>query len=97
MKNQYSSSPNQQSELYFVKPRPWWHEPYVWMVIGGPLSAVIACAITAVYILQGPDAIVPEYKYREGVVIKRQIDQAAPPMQPAQMGRNHSATGGRQP
>jgi uncharacterized protein len=97
MKNQYSSSLKPTAELHFVNPRPWWREPYVWMVIGGPLSAVIACAITAVYILQGPDAIVPEYKYQEGLAIKKQVDQAAPPLQPAQMGRNHSATGGRQP
>ena len=26
--------------------RPWWKEPYVWMVIAGPVSAVLACAVT---------------------------------------------------
>lgn len=75
--------------------RPWWKEPYVWMVIGGPLSAVLACAITAVYIMQGPDALVSEDYYREGIEISKQLQTAQPPMQPAQMGRNHSATGGK--
>ena len=75
--------------------RPWWKEPYVWMVIGGPLSAVLACAVTAFYILQGPDAVVSESSYREGVEIKRQVHAAKPPMLPAQIGRNHSATGGQ--
>jgi hypothetical protein len=75
--------------------RPWWKEPYVWMVISGPLSAVIACGITAVYILQGPDAVVSEEHYREGVVMSREMKTAKPPMQPADIGRNHSATGGR--
>ena len=31
--------------------RPWWKEFYVWMVIAGPVSVVIACAVTAFYIL----------------------------------------------
>ena len=75
--------------------RPWWKEPYVWMVIAGPLSAVIACAITAVYILRGPDAVVSEDYYREGIALGQEVQKAQPPMQPAKMGRNHSATGGR--
>ena len=75
--------------------RPWWKEPYVWMVISGPLSAVIACGITAVYILQGPDAVVSEEHYREGVVMSREVKIAMPPMQPADIARNHSATGGK--
>ena len=75
--------------------RPWWKEPYVWMVIAGPLSAVLACAVTAVYILQGPDAVVSENAYQEGLDMSRQVQMATPPMQPAQTGRNHSATGGK--
>lgn len=74
--------------------RPWWKEPYVWMVIAGPASAVVACAVTAVYILQGPDAVVPESQYSESRVINEQIKTARPPMKPALLGRNHSATGG---
>ena len=75
--------------------RPWWKEPYVWMVIAGPLSAVLACAVTAAYILQGPDAVVSENAYQEGLDMSRQVQAAKPPMQPAQTGRNHSATGGK--
>jgi uncharacterized protein len=89
MKNQSSSSP--------IETRPWWKEPYVWMVIGGPLSAVIACGITAIFILRGPDAVVPELQYPEGRLIKEKVEAATPSLQPAKMGRNHSATGGRQP
>lgn len=75
--------------------RPWWKEPYVWMVIAGPLSAVLACIVTAFYILQGPDAVVSEDSYREGREISREVNAAKPLMQPAQTGRNHSATGGK--
>jgi uncharacterized protein len=74
---------------------PWWKEPYVWLVISGPLSAVLACAVTAVYIMQGPDALMPDDRYREGLEISKQVQNAQPPMQPAMTGRNHSATGGK--
>ncbi len=77
-----------------TSPRPWWKEPYVWMVIAGPVSAVIACAITAFYILRGPDAVVSEEQYREGVLIMREVQAATAAMQPAHAARNHSATGG---
>ena len=74
--------------------RPWYKEFYVWMVIAGPLSAVLACAVTAVYILQGPDAVVSENYYKEGLALAKETAVAQPAMQPAKTGRNHSATGG---
>ncbi len=75
--------------------KPWWKEPYVWMVIAGPVSAVVACIITAFYIMLGPDAVVSEDRYSEGLAIHEQVNTAQPPMQPAKTGRNHSATGGK--
>lgn len=75
--------------------RPWWKEFYVWLVISGPLSAVIACIITGVYILQSPERLVPEDHFAEGRVISRELKTALPPMQPAHTARNHSATGGQ--
>lgn len=75
--------------------RPWWKEFYVWMVIAGPVSAVLACVVSAIYILRGPDALVSDDYYREGIALGKKVETAQPPMQPAQTGRNHSATGGR--
>ena len=74
--------------------RPWYKEFYVWMVIAGPVSAVLACAVTLVYILQSPDAVVSENYYQEGLALARQAETALPAMQPAKTGRNHSSTGG---
>jgi hypothetical protein len=71
----------------------WWKEPYVWMVISGPMSAVVACLITAVYILKGPDALVADDQFVQGRHIAQALKSAAPPMQPAHTARNHSATG----
>jgi uncharacterized protein len=77
------------------KMKPWWKEPYVWMVIAGPVSAVVACIITAFYIMMGPDAVVSKERYSEGLAINKEVERAQPPMQPAKIGRNHSATGGK--
>ena len=74
--------------------RPWYKEFYVWMVIAGPVSAMLACAVTAVYILQGPDAVVSENYYKEGLALAKEVKVAQPAMKPAKTGRNHSATGG---
>ncbi len=64
------------------------------MVISGPVSVVIACIITAYFIMSGPDAIRSEEDYQVGRQISAEVEQAAPAMQPAKTGRNHSATGG---
>lgn len=89
-----SSGTHNGAQMPASQMRPWWKEPYVWMVIAGPLSAVFACMVTAFYILQGPDAVVSESSYPEGIEISKQVKVATPPMQPAAIGRNHSATGG---
>ena len=65
------------------------------MVISGPVSVVLACAVTAFYILQGPDAVVSENYYKEGLALAKEVGTAKPAMQPAKTGRNHSATGGQ--
>lgn len=82
-------------DVHSFHAKPWWKEPYVWMVISGPLLAVVACIISAYFILSGPDAVVPEDYYSQGREISKQVKSAQPPMLPAQLARNHSATGGK--
>lgn len=77
-----------------TSPRPWWKEPYLWLVVGLPLSAVVACVVTAVYILRGPDRVVVEDRLARAIA--QEISGAEPASQPALVGRNHSATGGAQ-
>lgn len=74
--------------------RPWWREPYLWLVVGLPLAAVLACVVTAVYVLRGPDRLVMEDRLAK--TIAQEISRAKPASQPALVGRNHSATGGAQ-
>ena len=66
------------------------------MVISGPVSVVLACAVTAFFILRGPDAVVSEDYYKEGLALAKEVGVAKLAMQPANTGRNHSATGGQQ-
>lgn len=74
--------------------KPWWKEFYVWLVIAGPLSAILACGITAVYILQSPEALVTKDDAEQALKANLALQQSQPAMQPALTGRNHSATGG---
>jgi predicted signal transduction protein with EAL and GGDEF domain len=75
--------------------RPAWREPYVWLVVGLPLSAVLACLVTAVFIWRGPQRLVNEPKPEVARALAHEIAQStAASQQPALVGRNHSATGG---
>lgn len=60
--------------------RPWWREPMVWMVIGGPAAVVVAGFVTLGLALKYPDPV---------------LDDKAVKQLPAQKARNHAATGGR--
>lgn len=37
--------------------RPWWREPMVWLVIGGPAVVVVAGISTAVIAIRGADPV----------------------------------------
>lgn len=37
--------------------RPWWREPMVWLVIGGPAIVVVAGITTAVIAVRGADPV----------------------------------------
>lgn len=60
--------------------RPWWREPMLWVVVGGPLAVVLAGIVTAVIAVRGSDPVLP---------------RAAEPLErdaPALQARNHAAT-----
>jgi hypothetical protein len=56
--------------------RPWWREPMMWLVIGGPAVVVVAAVTTAAIALHRPDPLI-------------RADAAKPP---AVQARNHAAT-----
>ena len=73
--------------------KPWWKYGYVWMVIGGPLSVIVASFITLYYALDYPDPVIEDY-YIKGIEINKTLEaEAAAKLAPAMKARNHAATG----
>ena len=56
--------------------RPWWREPMMWLVLGGPAAVVVAGIATAAIAMHGADPVIKA--------------EAAKP--PAVQARNHAAT-----
>lgn len=61
-----------------AEPRPWWREPMMWLVMGGPAAVVAACAVTVAIAIARPDPVLAA------------TGQAAD--EPAIQARNHAAT-----
>ncbi|MDP2007636.1 MAG: hypothetical protein Q8K45_18345 [Rubrivivax sp.] len=59
---------------------PWWRVPFVWMVIGGPLTVVVAGFATLAIAIAYPDPVIVT------PVTSNPSDQ------PAVQARNHAAT-----
>lgn len=72
--------------------QPWWKFGYVWLIIAGPLTVVVASIITVAYAIRVPDPAIEDY-YVKGQNINQTL--AAQKMAPAVKGRNHAATGVR--
>jgi len=66
-------------------PAPWWHEPTMWLVVGGPTVVVFACMATLALALIYPDPVLEE----------KSAASTTAAQQPAQKARNHAATGGK--
>lgn len=61
-------------------PTPWWREPYLWLVIGGPVTVVVAGLATLVIAVSHPDPVLEQRPMTGSAHV------------PAQTGRNHAAT-----
>lgn len=62
-------------------PSPWWRHPMMWLVVGGPLTVVVAALTTSVIAIRGADPVLPT----EDAVKSRSTA-------PAIQARNHAAT-----
>lgn len=85
------------SEKGFVSPKGWWREPYLWLVIGGPLVVVVAAIATAVIAVKNPDPVLdPRNVAQSALMLQSRQAQSAQHhwvnLQPAQLGRNHAAS-----
>jgi len=59
--------------------KPWWREPWPWILMAGPCVALVACIITMVLAAQGFDAqIIHDGGRREGLVVSKPAAQNGP-------------------
>lgn len=73
-----------------MQPKPWWNERTMWLVVGGPLTVVVAGFVTLFIALRYPDPVL-DTTSQAGTA-----EKAGPvSMQPAVKARNHAATGGQ--
>lgn len=75
----------------------WYRNPFVWLVIGGPLLVVVASFITLYLAITHPDPAIDDY-YRKGIEINKTLDaqgqeSQSESMAPAIQARNHAQTG----
>ena len=81
---------------------PWWREPMMWLVVGGPAAVIVAGIATITLAVSRPDPVVADDYYRRGIEInktlelERQAREAAAvapeTLRPAMQARNHAAT-----
>ena len=82
--------------------KPWWREPMMWLVVGGPAAVILAGIATITLAVSRPDPVVADDYYRRGIEInktlelERQAREAAAvapeTLRPAMQARNHAAT-----
>ncbi|WP_018985563.1 FixH family protein [Methylophilus methylotrophus] len=75
----------------------WYQNPFVWLIIGGPLLVVVASFITLYLAITHPDPAIDDY-YRKGIEINKTLDaqgqeSLSESMAPAIQARNHAQTG----
>lgn len=75
---------------------PWWKEPYVWLIIGGPMAVIVAGIATAYIAVSNPDPVIDKATVQREAVRRAQSDglvnaDELVKLQPAQQGRNHAA------
>lgn len=58
-----------------VAARPWYREPWPWIVMAGPAIVVVAGAVTTVLAVRSADGLVADDYYKQGLAINRQIER----------------------
>lgn len=52
---------------------PWYREPWPWLLMAGPVAAIVAGAYTMVLAVRSDDGLVAEDYYKQGMAINRQL------------------------
>ena len=55
--------------------RPWYREPWPWILMSGPAAAVVASFVSLYFAVSRADPLVADNYYKEGLAINRVIDR----------------------
>jgi len=55
--------------------RPWYREPWPWILMAGPAAVVVAGVVTAWLAVSSADGLVAEDYYKQGLAINRVIER----------------------
>ncbi|USE81328.1 FixH family protein [Cupriavidus gilardii] len=57
--------------------KPWWKEPWPWLLISGPALAMIGCAVTIWVAMQHADRLIVDGVVRQGLLVRQAAAPAA--------------------
>ena len=55
--------------------RPWYHEPFVWLLVVLPFTAVVGSFVSLALAVHSDDGLVEDDYYRQGMAINRMLDR----------------------
>ncbi|MEQ1879627.1 MAG: FixH family protein [Burkholderiales bacterium] len=58
-----------------ANPAPWYSEPWPWILMAGPIAAIVAGIVTYALALNSENPMVPGNYYKEGLGINRVIER----------------------
>ena len=59
-----------------VKGKPWFREPWPWLLAAGPFLVVVASLVSAWIAVRGSDGLVSEDYYRQGLAVQETISRS---------------------
>jgi len=66
---------NHQSPITNHQAKPWYREPWPWLLMAGPATVVVAGAVTVWLAIVSADGLVADDYYKRGLAINREIDR----------------------
>lgn len=59
--------------------KPWWREPWPWILMAGPAIAIVACIITIVLAFQNTgNQVIDDGGVKRGLVVSKPIQATEP-------------------
>jgi hypothetical protein len=63
--------------------KPWWREPWPWIIMAGPAAAIVGCIITIVLAVQNfSDQAIDDGGTKRGLVVSKQAPASEPSAPP---------------